>query len=147
MDNTDRCIQEKVLKQFIVLLAVFPIMTAFMLQFAVQQNNNYAIDVINQAVCNAKEQAKTEGMFSADNINGMKMKIAKAVGCSAEQITVETSSGIKYRTDEYDRREMIHYRIAFPFAGLSAVPGLFGLGSGASAIYVIENEIPSERHR
>ncbi len=122
-------------------------MTAFMLQFTVQQNNNYAVDIINQSVYNAKEQAKTEGMFSAENIYVLKSRIAEAAECSPDQVIVNASSGVKYRTDEYDRREMIHYTVSFPFAGLSAMPGLFGLGGGSAAIYTIEDEIPSERLR
>ena len=122
-------------------------MTAFMLQFTVQQNNNYAVDIINQTVYNAKEQAKAEGMFSAENINIMKTRIAAAAECSPDQVIVSTSAGVKYRTDNYDRREMIHYSVSFPFAGLSAMPGLFGLDSGSVPVYTIEDEIPSEKLR
>ena len=80
------------MKQFIVLLAVFPLMMAFMLQFAAQQRTDYRIQLINNAVDNACEKAKTEGRFSDENVSGLRKTLADISDCSDERI--EISVGI-----------------------------------------------------
>ncbi len=134
------------MKQFIVLLAVFPLMMAFMLQFAAQQKTDYRIQLINNAVDNACEKAKTEGRFSESNVSGLRASLADISDCSEERIEISVSEDIKYRTGRYDEREMIRYRVAVPIDGLMAMPGLFGISAEEnSMLYVLENEFASEK--
>lgn len=46
------------MKQFIVLIAVLPIMLIFLLQFAVEQKNSLAMARVQDATYAAKEEAK-----------------------------------------------------------------------------------------
>lgn len=134
------------MKQFIVLLAVFPLMTAFMMQFAAQQNLDYRIQLINETVHNACEKAKTEGRFTEENIEALKDSLAGISECSAENVKISVSEDTKYRTGMFDEREMIEYHVAVPVNGVMAMPGLFGISEEEnSMIYIIENEIASER--
>lgn len=134
------------MKQFIVLLAVFPLMTAFMMQFAAQQNLDYRIQLINETVHNACEKAKTEGRFTEENIEALKDSLAGISECSAENVKISVSEDTKYRTGMFDEREMIEYHVAVPVNGVMAMPGLFGISDEEnSMIYIIENEIASER--
>ncbi len=134
------------MKQFIVLLAVFPLMMAFMLQFAAQQKTDYRIQLINNAVENACEKAKTEGRFSESNVSGLRTSLADISDSDEDSIEISVSEDMKYRTGRYDEREMIQYRIAVPIDGLMAMPGLFGISSEEnSMIYVLEDEFASEK--
>lgn len=134
------------MKQFIVLLAVFPLMLAFMLQFAAQQKTDHRIQLINNAVENACEKAKTEGRFSENNVSGLRASLADISDCSEEDIEISVSEEMKYRTGRYDEREMIQYRVAVPIDGLMAMPGLFGISAEDNGmIYVLENEFASEK--
>ena len=98
------------MKQFIVLLAVFPLMMAFMLQFAAQQRTDYRIQLINNAVDNACEKAKTEGRFSDENVSGLRKTLADISDCSEERIEISVPENMKYRTGRYDDREMMLFR-------------------------------------
>ena len=134
------------MKQFLVLLAVFPIMLAFMLQFTVQQNMDYRIQRINQAVENSCEQAKAEGFFSQDNLRKLRCTVSDVTSCAEENIRIETSEEVKYRTGGYDTREMISFYMSVPLEGIAAMPALFGISREENQmLYVLENEFPSER--
>ena len=134
------------MKQFIVLLAVFPLMMAFMLQFAAQERTDYRIRLINHEVDNSCEMAKTEGCFSEENITGLRASLADISGCDEESVCIEVSDDIKYRTGHYDEREMIQYHISVPIDGLMAMPGLFGVSDEEnSMVYVMEDEFASEK--
>ena len=136
------------MKQFIVLLAVFPLMMAFMLQFTAQQRTDYRIQRINDAVHDSCEKAKTEGRFSESNVSGLRAELADISGCGKENIEITTSEEMKYRTGNYDEREMIAYRVAVPVNGLMAMPGLFGISEEENSMtYVIEDELASEKIR
>ncbi len=130
------------MKQFIVLLAVFPLMMAFMLQFAVQ----HRIQLINNAVDNACEKAKTEGRFSDENVSGLRKTLADISDCSEERIEISVPENMKYRTGRYDDREMMQYRVAVPIDGIMAMPGMFGISAEENSMtYVLEDEISSEK--
>lgn len=121
-------------------------MTAFMMQFAAQQNLDYRIQLINETVHNACEKAKTEGRFTEENIETLKDSLAGISECSAENVKISVSEDTKYRTGMFDEREMIEYHVAVPVNGVMAMPGLFGISEEEnSMIYIIENEIASER--
>ena len=130
------------MKQFIVLLAVFPLMMAFMLQFAAQQRTDYRIQLINNAVDNACEKAKTEGRFSDENVSGLRKTLADISDCSEERIEISVPENMKYRTGRYDDREMM----AVPIDGIMAMPGMFGISAEENSMtYVLEDELSSEK--
>ena len=121
------------MKQFIVLLAVFPLMMAFMLQFAAQQRTDYRIQLINNAVDNACEKAKTEGRFSDENVSGLRKTLADISDCSEERIEISVSEDMKYR-------------VAVPIDGIMAMPGMFGISAEENSMtYVLEDELSSEK--
>lgn len=134
------------MKQFIVLIAVFPLMMAFVLQFGAQQSTDYRLQMINSTVESACEKAKTEGCFSEANISELRSRLSEISDCSEEDIEVDVSEDVKYRTGQYDQREMIKYRIAVPVRDIMAMPGLFGISEEENSMtYVLESEVASER--
>ena len=54
------------MKQFIVLLAVLPIMLLFIAQFILEQQNEMKISLITDIVYEAKEEAKQLGGFDTE---------------------------------------------------------------------------------
>lgn len=134
------------MKQFIVLTAVFPLLMVFLLQFSAQQNTDIRIQMIDQAVYAACEEARTEGRFSADNVAGLRKKLSDIAHCDRDSVKIEVSEETRYRTGSYNEREMIDYHIAVPVNGFMAMPGLFGISDRENClIYEIENSVPSER--
>ena len=64
------------MKQLIVLTAVLPLMLIFMAQFTLDQKNNHAINIIQEEVYTAKEQAKQEGCFTPAIIQDLKSAVS-----------------------------------------------------------------------
>ena len=134
------------MKQFIVFLAIFPLMMAFMVQFTLQQNMDYRLELVNEAVYDAKETAKTKGYFSDDEVASLRSVLSEIAGCAEEDVSIEVSEDIKYRKGEYDQREMISYRITLPVGRIMAFPSFAGVDKDENtAVYTMEDEFPSER--
>lgn len=134
------------MKQFIVLLAVFPLMMAFILQFSAQQITDSRIQMINAEYENAKSKAMIEGIYDDALVEQLRNSLADISGCNQDEVSIDVSSDIKYRTGQFDSREMIYCRIAVPVGNITAMPGLFGISDEENSIvYVVENEFPSER--
>ena len=136
------------MKQFIVLLAVFPLMMAFIVQFTLQQNMDYRLELVNEAVYDAKEAAKVDGYFPAEKIESLRYTLSEIAGCEPEEVTIDVSEDIKYRTNEFDERELISCNISLPVGRIMAFPVMFGMGDEENvAVYSISDEFPSERLR
>ncbi len=134
------------MKQFIVLAAVFPLMIAFMVQFTLQQNLDYRLELISDIVYDAKEEAKIEGYFDEEAVSGLRKDLSVIAGCSEEEVIVEVSEDIKYRTGSFNDREMIHCKIIVPAGKIIAFPSILGIDESENiAKYVFEDEFPSER--
>ena len=134
------------MKQFIVFLAIFPLMMAFMVQFTLQQNLDYRLELINEAVYDAKETAKIKGYFSDDEVESLRNVLSEIAGCAEQDVKIEVSEDIKYRKGEYDEREMIYYRISLPAGRIMAFSFFTGVDEDENtAVYTLEDEFPSER--
>ena len=134
------------MKQFIVFLAIFPLMMAFMIQFTLQQNMDYRLELINEAVYDAKETAKIKGYFSDDEVESLRNVLSEIAGCAEKDVKIEVSDDIKYRKGEYDEREMISYRISLPAGRIIAFPFFAGVEEDENmVVYTLEDEFPSER--
>lgn len=134
------------MKQFIVFAALFPLMIAFMMQFTLQQNLDYRLELISDTVQDAKESAKAEGYFDEDAVNDLRTNLAVIAGCSENEVVIEVSEDIKYRTGTFNEREMISCRIVVPAGKIIAFPSVLGINDSENiAEYVYEDEFPSER--
>lgn len=133
------------MKQFIVLIAVLPIMLLFLLQFTLEQKNSLAIGRIQDITYAAKEEAKQEGYFSTEIKDRLKNKISQATGISSERIIVESEDSIKFRYSIGNER-LIYYRVEVPIEEVMAGSRLLGISKDEnSTIYVIDSYTASEK--
>ena len=133
------------MKQFIVLIAVLPVMLLFLLQFTLEQKNSLAIARIQDSTYAAKEEAKQEGYFSDEIKDRLKNKISQATGISSERIIVESEDSIKYRYNIGNER-LIYYRVEVPIDEVMAGSRLLGISKEENSyIYVIDSYTASEK--
>ena len=133
------------MKQFIVLMAVLPIMLIFLLQFAADQVNGEKIAFVQSVVYAAKEEAKQEGCFTEE----IKTRIVKEIseGLSVPPAWIEVVSGneIKYRYARGEGR-LIRYKVSVKLAGVMAGGRFLGIDEEENSMtYVIDSYTMSER--
>lgn len=136
------------MKQFIVLAAVLPILLLFLSQYCLDQKNNQMINVFQQQVYAAKEEAKQEGCFTAAIKDKLRKNLSRTLGVSPEEILIEATETKQYRLSYFDeggKRGMIHYRISFPLHKVMAGERLLGLAAEENTrLYSVEGSTASE---
>ena len=133
------------MKQFIVLMAVLPILLMFLLQFTLEQKNSLAIAKIQDLIYSSKEEAKQEGYFSAEIRERLKYNIGQAIGVQPEEIVVASEDSIKLRYDVGEER-LIYYRVEVPIEGVMAGSRLLGISEEENRyVYVIDSYTASEK--
>ena len=133
------------MKQFIVLIAVLPILLLFLLQFTLEQKNSFVIARIQDATYAAKEEAKQEGYFSAEIRDRLKNKISQTTGISSEKIIVESEDSVKFRYNIGNER-LIYYRVEVPIEEVMAGSRLLGISKEENSyVYVIDSYTASEK--
>ena len=134
------------MKQFIVLMAVLPILLIFMVQIGYDQRTGTAVDQIQAIVYGAKEQAKQDGCFTEENIKKVKADIARAAGVDSSEVEFVTENEIKYRYADTEEGRLIYYRVAVPMKNVMAGAGIFGISDRENSYtYVIDSYTASER--
>jgi hypothetical protein len=133
------------MKQFIVLMAVLPIMLLFLLQFTLEQKNSLVIARVQDFTNAAKEEAKQEGYFTEDIKERLKCKISQATGISAERIVIESENSAKFRYNVGNER-LIYYRVEVPIEEVMAGSRLLGISQEENSyVYVIDSYTASEK--
>ncbi len=111
------------MKQFMVLCAVLPLMLAMSLQFCFEQINNYRISAVNACIYACKEQARSEGGFSAESRAAIRSRL-RELGFSDEDILV-----FDFDDDAVLRLGAIHYSLSLRVDNAMAGAALFGISS------------------
>ncbi len=133
------------MKQFIVLMAVLPIMLIFLLQFTADQVNGEKAAFIQSVVYAAKEDAKQEGYFTEEIKSRIVKEISEGISVPAEYIEVATGDEIKYRYAKGDGR-LIHYRVSVKLDGVMAGGRFLGISDNENTVtYVIDSYTASEK--
>lgn len=133
------------MKQFIVLLAIFPVMMLFLLQFAADQRHGRMIGEIQEIVYSAKELAKQEGYFSTEICNEMREGLSRVVGVGPEGIIIESPPWIKNRYGDGEDR-LIYFKVSIPIRRVMAGSEFFGWTEEENTYqYVIDSYTASER--
>ncbi|MCF0150503.1 MAG: hypothetical protein HUJ80_03740 [Firmicutes bacterium] len=143
------------MKQFIVLCAVLPLLMVFLLQFALDQQNDVRIGIVNDIVYAAKEEAKQEGCFTKEIQSRMREQIAGRLHVSPQEIRITATETPRYRITETEhltesriRRGMIEYEVIVPVGPLMAGRSLFGLKEQDNICWcTVAGSTPSERLR
>ncbi len=133
------------MKQFIVLAAILPFLLIFMLQYSVEQVNHYRISLLQQMVTESAQVAKQDGYFTQKNIDSLRNNISSVFNTSPESIVIEADTTPKYRVNEFDERELIHYKIEVPIEVLVAGAAFFGISKEENrGMYTIKSYTASE---
>ncbi|MBE6031444.1 MAG: hypothetical protein E7225_07660 [Clostridiales bacterium] len=133
------------MKQFIVLIAVLPIMMVFLLQFSVDQVNSEKIAYIQSVVYSAKEDAKQEGCFTEEITERIKSEISQGLDIPEEYVEVIADDEVKYRYSKGEGR-LINYKVSVRLDGIMAGGALLGISEDEnSTIYTIDSYTASER--
>ena len=133
------------MKQFIVLIAVLPIMMVFLLQFSVDQVNSEKIAYIQSVVYSAKEDAKQEGCFTDEIRERIKSEISQGLDIPEEYVEVTADDEVKYRYSKGEGR-LINYKVSVRLDGIMAGGALLGISEDEnSTVYTIKSYTASER--
>lgn len=133
------------MKQLIVILAIQPFLIFFILQYTLEQKNHYNINQFQSLVYSAKEQAKQDGYFTSQNINNLKNEIATQFDIPENQIIIDATQVPKYRINDFNQCELIHYRVSVPIEKLIAANRMWGISDGENKkMYTIDNYAASE---
>ncbi len=130
------------MKQFIVLLAVIPMMLFFLAQLTLEAKNSQNIAMMTDIVYAAKEEAKQQGGFDSEAI---RKELSLNLGVREEDIIIEAPEvGTVPRIDSDGKRGIIEYRIVVPVEGSDAAARYLGIKDGARRGYEIKSASPSE---
>ncbi len=133
------------MKQFIVLMAVLPVMLLFFLQFSADQRHGKIVGDIQEIVYSAKEVAKQEGYFSQENRKRLVRDLSRAAGVPPEEIFIEAEERIKTRYGNGEER-LIPFRVSVPVYGIMAGGGWLGIPREWNVYrFVIDSYTASER--
>lgn len=134
------------MKQFIILIGVLPILLIFMSQYILEQKNNHNISVLQEYVYAAKEEAKQEGYFTEEIKSDLIGKISSQFAIEPSEIHVELEEVPKYRTSQFEERELIHYKVTVPIEKIMAGSAFFSISDEENrGQYTVESWTASEK--
>lgn len=133
------------MEKFIALCLVIILLICFPLQYALQQKNHYNISMMQTYVNTSKEEARQKGYFTPNMISSLRQSISERFGVDEGDVVINVTTTPKYRTDEFDDRELIEYEIGVPVKKLVAVNKFFGISDeDNTTVYYIRGAVPSE---
>ena len=140
------------MKQFIVLLAVLPLLLVFFVQFSMDQMNHARVGLLLDYVYTAKEEAKQEGGFTTEITEKLRQNISMAFDILPSSVSIETTESVRYRMMQGDgmavedfERGLIYYKVSVPIAEMMAGRKLFGIKKEDNTCrYTIESYTASE---
>ncbi len=141
------------MKQFLVLLAILPLMLVFFVQFSMDQINSSRIAVLSDMVYAAKEEAKQEGCFTQKIREDLRANIARQFDIDPDSIRIDATETVRYRlmrADDYSEsdweRGLIYYKVEVPIGEIIAGRRIFGIREDENTyMYVIESYTASEK--
>ncbi|MDD2294836.1 MAG: hypothetical protein PHT29_04495 [Eubacteriales bacterium] len=141
------------MKQFLVLMAVLPLLLIFLLQFSLDQINHSRIGLLSDCVYVAREQARQKGCFTQDICDELKQSISQILDTDPESVQIEATETPQYRIlggsllhEGGLERGLIYYKISVPMGQIMAGPRLFGIREEDNQLmFAIESWTASER--
>ncbi len=137
------------MKQFIVLLAVLPLMLVFLAQTSLDQLNGARIALFTDMVYTAKEQAKQEGCFTEEIKESLRNGAAGLFGIDPSEVVIEADSEERARLTAESAdfgRGLIHYRVSVPVKEAMAGRRFFGIREEDNLYYyTIDSFTASEK--
>ena len=130
------------MKDFIVLCAILPILLVLILAHGLIVKNTAIEQDVREYVYSSVQAAKQDGRFSDENIDNLKEKIAARTGLEEDEVIIEADSVPKYRVNEFNDLELIHYRVEVPIKKIIPV-NITGVPN--RKLLIIEQDVASER--
>lgn len=140
------------MKQFLVLMAVLPLLLIFLLQFSLDQVNHSRIGLLSDCIYVAREQARQKGCFTQDIRDDLRERISQILDTDPESIQIDATEDPQYRLSGGSlleegglERGLIYYKISVPMGQIMAGPRLFGIREEDNQlIFAIESWTASE---
>ncbi|MDD3538398.1 MAG: hypothetical protein QM215_08165 [Bacillota bacterium] len=140
------------MKQFLVLLAVLPLLLIFLMQFALDQINHARIGLLSDCVYVAREQARQKGCFTQQIRSDLRDNISKILDLDPESVLIEATDSPQYRIKGNAvsdgtgfERGLIYYKISVPMGQIMAGPRLFGIREEDNRLmFTVESRTASE---
>lgn len=133
------------MKTLIVTWATIIILMFFPAQFAADTLNHKKIAAFNNIVDKHIQTARSDGYFKADNIDSMTTEISKALYIDKSEISIDVTTTPITRTDNFDNRQSINYKISVPIKKLIAMNTFWNIDEAHNKLdYVIDGASPSE---
>jgi len=140
------------MKQFLVLMAVLPLLLIFLLQFSLDQVNHSRIGLLSDCIYVSREQARQKGCFTQDIRDDLKERISQILDTDPESIQIDATEDPQYRLLSGSlmeegglERGLIYYKISVPMGQIMAGPRLFGIREEDNQlIFAIESWTASE---
>lgn len=125
----------------LILVVIFPV------QYGLQIVNHHTITGFQSIVETAKEEAKQDGYFTPEGIEKMKSEItASYKDVKSSEIVVNVTTVPKYRTDSFDKRELISYEVGVPIDKIMAGGGILGIPADENRkMYYVHGQVASEK--
>ena len=134
------------MKQFIVMLAVLPLMLVFLLQFSLEQQRSVRLAAASDIVYAAREEAKQEGAFTPELKAKLVRQLSERLGVSEDSIVIEAEESEVYRVDAERTRGIISYSVSFPAGRVMAAGNMFGISDSENfSTYTIRSITASEK--
>jgi len=130
------------MKQFIVLLAVLPILLLFMMQIVYEQKNISKVNLIQSIVYAAKENAKQAGYFSEEHKDQVTQELLSIPG--VEGVTMTSNQNVPQKRYSLGSNRFIDYRIELVLTEVMAGGGTLIDKENNRYTYVIEGYTASE---
>lgn len=130
------------MKQFIVLLAILPILLLFMVQIAFEQRNINTSNLIQGIVYSAKEEAKQAGYFSPDHIERITIELLSIP--NVEEVTITSNQVSPQRRYSLGSNRFIDYRIELVLSNVMAGGGTIISKEKNRYTYLVEGYTASE---
>lgn len=130
------------MKQFIVLIAILPILLLFMTQIAYEQKNINKINLIQSIIYSAKEDAKQAGYFSQQHLDQVTQELLLIPG--VEQVKITSNQELPQKRYSLGSNRFIDYRIELVMTDIMAGGGTLIDKENNKYTYVLEGYTASE---
>lgn len=141
------------MKQFLVILAVLPILVVIMVEFSLNTIINLKIDAVDDTVYTYKEIAKQDGTF-ANVVEDMKASIAAIVQVDSDDIKVDGTycdSNPIYRVTSMSAvsadsigENFLHYKVKVPIKEMKILGNILKFNTN-KYYYTIDSYTASEK--
>ena len=122
------------MKNFIAGVAVLLVILLFPLQIAMDVINDQRLNKFDVITFKAIQIARTDGYFKQSTIENLKSELlTEFPDLEESDIVINVTTTPKYRTNEFDDREVISYDIAIPVSNVIVAGSLLGLSDNENS--------------